>query len=787
MGGEQELLSALDQELARLRVLLPQNPPLAYAELLALLERAQALDAIPQTALIEVLLAGAAFLRGFYDDMLKHAQAALSISRRHRLGLLEARALNNIGLAHQRMGDMIQAMGFLLESFKVAEANDDKEGCCRAMLNTALVHSSLGEHEMALNLHEQALEVARACNQPAFVADAMLSLVMDHAELGHYGYALELAEETGRFLEDHPLMRFRGALASHQAGILLALGRPEEAARVVERGLEIASTSQDQETLASLLQQRGCIQLALGDLDDAEKNLQQGLALSKKLRLNEVEHSSHAALAELYERKGDFQQAYGHLQTERQMVEERLSAEAKWRTQQIAVNTHVELQRSLTLANLQELGGPTRSSIRDALTGVVGRPYFQSRVQKALELLAPEEHLGLVFVSIDHMRSINENYGEETGDAVLVEMAHRLRESLRSSDLVGRVSGDEFMVLLGQLAFPEDLALVMDKLLSNMRQPLNVSAHPSLNVTVSLGGVVAPEDGSSIALLYRHADLALQNVKSQGRNGAVRFMPHMSAEEQRRRNLEFDLRGAAARGELCLYYQPQYSLPQRQLIGFEALVRWQHPKLGLIPPMQFIPLAEESRLILEVGNWVLHEACRQAAEWHFSERRLCMSVNISALQFEQPDFVAQIQSLLGQYGLNGENLALELTESMVQRDQAHAADSIQRLLDLGVRVALDDFGTGYSSLSLLQNLPFHLLKVDRSFLNDLLYSSSHFNRAFTLLEVVMKLAHNLNMRVVAEGIEQEEQYELLCRLNCHSAQGYWFARPLPAEAAAELL
>lgn len=796
MSGSEQPQSEMEAKLEALQTLVLNNALLAEPQLLAFREQASALGAALPLTHASLLLVGCAFYQGDYHKMLNYAEEGLQLSHLHHLPLFEAWALSSMGLANQRLGDLSRAMHFLLESLKVAEQHNDQLGCCRAMLNIGVVHDSLGEHDMALALHEQALDAARACGvEASFIADALYSRLEDHYKLGHYAEALDLSAEVLAFVHEHHFSRFECNTRAVVAQILVAMGRNEAALQSVHAGKVLAQHCQDRESICRLNSIEGQILLEQGQIQKAQQVLTEGLRLSQSLQHKSLERQASASLARVYEKQQQFEQAYRSLRREHELLIEQTSIEATWRTQQLVSKANIELNRSPVITSLKEVGAAVapappseyvRPNVRDTLTGAVNRPYFQSRVQKTLELLAPEEHMGLLFVSVDHMRSINESYGPKAGDSVLVEMARRLQENVRAGDLVGRVSGDEFMLLLGNLAFPEDLQLVMDKLLGVLRQPIRIAEQEFL-ITASLGGVVAPEDGQNIETLYRHADLALQQVKQTGRNAGVRFQPYMSAEEEQRRKLEFELRGAARRGELRLHYQAQYDLPARRLVGYEALVRWQHPRLGLLGPGTFIPMAEESHLIGEIGDWVLTEACRQAALWDFVGRDLVMSVNVSAMQFEQPNFVQRVASVLEQFQLNGENLALELTESMVQRNQKHAVISIQELQEIGVQVALDDFGTGYSSLSMLQTLPFATLKIDRSFLSELLQDSPSYSRALMLLEVVVKLAHNLNMHVVAEGIEYEEQFKSLCELGCNAAQGYWFTRPVPPQEAEKLL
>lgn len=766
---------------------------------------------------IYLLLAQCSFQRGDYSAMLGRSQEALRHSRAAALPLLEARALSNIGLVHQRTGDLLLAVSHFSQSLSMAEQHADLEGQCRALLNIALVYETLGEYSPALQLHEQVILLARACGHTAYLGAALTGRFEDLYHLGDDKRALVVGREALEYTQKHGLLSYERVSREVAAQVMLRAGRPRGAWTHVLRGLKLTAQTQtaDQNTeaLAHMEAAAGRVLLALGKLEMAQRYLMSSLGRAQGLALSNLQREVHEDLARLYEQRGDYVVAYRHLLHEKEIGRAMLGTQEQRHTQQLAVRAHLEAYtRARARAALGLLpatewadelieqerqgerhGQPEQPENRDPLTGMVRRDFFHERAQKALALMEAGEQLGLVFVSVDDFAGILTTWGAEVADAALKEVAHRLEEQVRSGDLIGRMSQDEFMVMLGHLAHADDLSFVTDKLLVALRKPLALRVAGEsldLNVTVSLGGVVAPHDGQRLETLYRHADLALRQVQKNGGGSALRFQAYMSAEEQQKRTLEFELRGAAQRGELSVYYQAQLGLQAewgRPLTGYEALVRWNHPRLGLVSPAQFIPLAEETHLILEVGRWVLREACQQAANWGFNGRGLSMSVNVSALQFGQSDFVEMVQGILQETGLRGECLTLELTESMLYDDEIRAAQTLRELEALGILVALDDFGTGYSSLSMLQNLPFHVLKIDRSFLNDLHQASPRFARAWTLMEVLVKLAHNLQMKVVVEGIESEEQWDLLQELGCDTAQGYWLSRPLPPKQAELLL
>ena len=417
----------------------------------------------------------------------------------------------------------------------------------------------------------------------------------------------------------------------------------------------------------------------------------------------------------------------------------------------------------------------------DALTGLPNRLHFENVLRDTLERVKARGGLcAVVFIDLDRFKSVNDTLGHEAGDELLEGVAARLKEAVRAQDLLARMSGDEFVLLMEDVHHAEDAEGVVRKLIGAFEAPFVVCGQ-TVAMSASLGFSLFPEDGDSADALLKHADSAMYQVKAGGRDGVKRFSAAADAGVELRRRLEHDLRGAATRGELELHYQPLLDLRKGQISKLEALLRWRHPELGLVPPDTFIPVAEESSLINELGAWVLHSACRQNAAWGRSGHRpLPVAVNVSPLQFAQPDFFDTVRRTLDATGLSPRHLELELTESAVLRDAEHVSKTLTRLQRLGVRVAIDDFGTGYSSLAYLRHLPIDTIKVDRTFIADLgqPLGAPHF--ALALVQAIVSIAQTLDLEVVAEGVETAAQTELLGSLGVHLGQGYYFAKPMPS-------
>ncbi len=419
----------------------------------------------------------------------------------------------------------------------------------------------------------------------------------------------------------------------------------------------------------------------------------------------------------------------------------------------------------------------------DSLTGLPNRAYFADLLSSAI---AKADRFGqeaaLVFLDLDRFKQVNDTLGHSAGDALLRQVAQRLRASLREGDNLARLGGDEFALLLSGLQQAGHATVAAERVLEALRAPFLIEDH-ELVVTASAGISVYPEDARDAGTLLRQADRAMYRVKNHGKNAVIRFSPQMTAVSAERFELEAALRHALERNQLDVRYQPQVDREGR-IDGLEVLLAWQHPDLGSLTADRFIPIAEESGLIVPIGNWVLREACRQNAAW----RRSSLSpgkiaVNVSSVQFARPDFVGSVAAALKDAGLEAQYLELEITESLIMRDMDEAVERMKRLRTLGVGISIDDFGTGYSSLSYLRRLPVDTLKIDRSFLDELESPRG----ALSLIRTIVELAHGMGLIVVIEGVETESQLELLRTAGYDRAQGHLFGEALRAADAEQLL
>jgi diguanylate cyclase (GGDEF)-like protein len=418
----------------------------------------------------------------------------------------------------------------------------------------------------------------------------------------------------------------------------------------------------------------------------------------------------------------------------------------------------------------------------DSLTGTPNRRLGQDRLANAIKRSARNvTRFAVLWIDLDKFKQINDQYGHPVGDAVLQQASRRLATRLRASDTLARMGGDEFMAIIEGTSTPEEAETLARDLLDVLACPMQVG-ELELFVTASIGISLYPEDGKTVNTLAQHADQAMYVAKF-GSCGLRSFSPEMDREPAERRELEAELSQALETGGFSLAYQP-LCLPSGSLVGFEALLRFESPRLGNVPPSQFIPIAEQTQLIVPLGEWVLREACLQNRAWQEAgHSSVSIAVNISALQFAQEDFADTVAQILAETGQPGAKLVLELTESIVMRDFAESARQMKRLKKLGVRIAIDDFGTGYSSLSYLHRLPIDVLKIDRSFMENL----NEPDGTGPIVEAVVSMAHTLSLRVVAEGVETAEQLASLDNRGCDVIQGYYFSRPVDAVTATEFL
>ena len=414
----------------------------------------------------------------------------------------------------------------------------------------------------------------------------------------------------------------------------------------------------------------------------------------------------------------------------------------------------------------------------DTLTGLPNRALFHDLLNRAMIQAEREECLlAVVFLDLDGFKNINDTLGHDWGDQLLKQIAHRISAAVRRNDVVARQGGDEFTLLLQGVNHVDDVIAVTRKILTAVSEPVQLR-ETEFHVTASIGITIFPLDDTDAEHLLRNADTAMYRAKDAGRNGFQFYTAEMNDQAQERLGIETDLRRAIAQHEFVLHYQPQVDIASGRIIGAEALLRWNHPQKGMIPPIKFIPVAEESGLIVPIGEWVLREACGQMRAWQVAGLPpLRIAVNLSARQFREPHLPQLIADIMAESGLKDRGvLEVEITESLLMKNVDVASDMLRQLFDMGVRISVDDFGTGYSSLSYLQRFCLHALKVDQSFVRDI----SNGADGAVIAGVIVDLAHKLKLNVIAEGVETLAQLHYLQQIGCDEMQGYYFSRPIPA-------
>ncbi|QPB20785.1 EAL domain-containing protein [Rhizobium sp. 007] len=415
----------------------------------------------------------------------------------------------------------------------------------------------------------------------------------------------------------------------------------------------------------------------------------------------------------------------------------------------------------------------------DPLTGLPNRIRFREQVDAPLSERAPNEQIALVHLNLDRFKSINDTMGVSTGDAILRQVAERIRASASSENMLARLGSDEFAILQRGRQQPWNVTALADQIRRELSEPF-FRGDKQIELSVSMGIALAPEDGAETDVLLRNAGVALSQAKADGRKHERFFTSEMASRIQARHALEADLRLALHSDEFELHYQPLYDLRQQRICGFEALVRWNHPTRGRVPPMEFIPLAEEVGLVVDIGRWVLRKACRQAACW---PEDIKIAVNVSAIQFTSSNLLADVDEAIAQAAISPARLELEITESVLMENLDDTLPILHALKERGIRISMDDFGTGYSSLSYLRSFPFDKIKIDKSFVCGIAENKE----AYAIMHAIILLGDALGMRVTVEGVETAEQKSLLESEECDEIQGYYISPPAPAADVARLL
>ena len=426
-------------------------------------------------------------------------------------------------------------------------------------------------------------------------------------------------------------------------------------------------------------------------------------------------------------------------------------------------------------------------ALHDPLTALGNRVLCLDRIAQALQRAKRREdyHFAVVFVDLDRFKRINDSYGHAFGDHVLKEVSRRVQRSVRSLDLASRFGGDEFVLLLEELESPREALRIIKRAGRKIQDPIRIDGQ-EIQVSASFGIMLSPVDSDHAEDMLRNANIALHRAKEEGRNKIRVFSSKMREAAVEHMALENDLRRALAREEFLVHYQPILSLDDSSLMGFEALVRWMHPQKGLVPPSEFIPAAEDSGLIVDIGAFVLERACADVGRWSndmAEAQGLLLSVNLSARQFSDPALVERVRTALRTTGMQPERLKLEITESTIMENADLAVEKLTRLKELGIQISIDDFGTGYSSMSYLQRFPLDHLKIDLSFVSRMGADSE----SQEIVRAIIQLAHTLGLEVIAEGVEHANQHELLHGMQCEYGQGYLFSRPVPGQEAEDFI
>lgn len=796
----------VEKELAELHALVSEllqrtvPPPQGLGYINDLIVQAERLGGRWEYIALQILLGRyhAQDARGLgLPEVLRILEPALVLARELQDRTLIVRILSTLGTTLHRQQRYPEALSAFTECVQIASGIEDPYVRFLVLNNTATFHLSNGSYAEGLELLEQAQDAARASGNALGVAVTRLNQMGAFNRLGQFERTLALDTEL-RHTPQLPL-QYQVIGCGYRVAALSGLGRTPQALHEGQRYLKLAQEfgnpqfiGQARAGLAQALLQRQEYAAALEAALEAQALMQDRsdaeLVLDNQKRLSEIYEALHDPAQALHWAKTYQAGEFARLN---QLLSARSTAYAvQARLQALEAQAQTERQKNEELSQVIGTLEETKRALEfqlthDALTGLHNRVSFQREVQAVVDSLQDGELAALVFMDLDNFKGVNDLYGHAAGDDLLVQAARRL-QSVHPGLVAGRIGGDEF-VLLRRVTGAAQASALAGRMLEVLGEPFLLSTGDVVEISSSAGVALAPRDGRDAEALQQKADQAMYASKRASR-GLVRvYSEDIGREREEKVRLENDLRRGVRDGELTLHYQGRFDVLSGQLRGLEALVRWDRPGLGLVPPQAFIPVAEQSPLMLGIGEWVLAQACLRAVAWDFAARDLNMSVNVSIMQFQQPDFVQTVRRALQDTGCPPGVLTLELTETMILRDVQRARLTIAALHGLGLRVAMDDFGTGYSSLGVLRSLPLDTLKIDRAFMEGITLPWPEGGKAQVMLATIIDLAHQLDMRVTAEGVESPEQLAFLRQTGCDYVQGFLLGRPEPAAQVASRL